>query len=157
MNVCFLFSLDNIFNNNILALQRKRKWINKRRHWQYRNNYTPLHPIYINKRSLGKREGERLKLWFKSFFRPGPSAFWSMFMAASVFHIVHEIFCFVWPGLWLVSHSAGLIQCMYPGVTLTIHLWPVAPQHQGLNMDPSTSFNFLNPVRPTVNTGLSGS
>lgn len=32
-----------------------------------------------------------------------------------------------------VTHSAGLMQSVYPSVTLTIHLWPTAQQHQELN------------------------
>lgn len=44
----------------IFGPAEERKWrINKRRHWQRRNNYTPLYPIYINKRSLGERERKR--------------------------------------------------------------------------------------------------
>lgn len=114
----------------IFGPAEERKWrINKWRHWQHWNNCTSLYPIYINKLSLGEGEKERLWLWLKSFFRPWSTALWSLFMAASMFYNVDEIFGLVWLsyGQWL------MMQSMYPNVTLTIHLWPTTWQHQELN------------------------
>ena len=117
---CFPISQD-----NIVPAERRKRRINKRRHWQCWNNYTPLLPIYINKHSLGKRES-MLTVMVKIIFQ------------AVAHHVLKRVYgcervlhC-RW-NIWFslarprpVTHYAGLMQSVCPGVTLTIHLWPTA-------------------------------
>lgn len=116
------------------AKERKRR-INKRRHWQRQNNYTPLYPIYINKRSLGKREGERggermLTVMVKIIFQATTHRVLKrVYGCKRVLHCRWNIwFSLAWPRP--VTHSAGLMQSVYPNVTLTIHLWRTPQQHR---------------------------
>ena len=104
------------------------------RHWQRRNNYTPLHPIYINKRSRGDREREEMRtVMVKIIFQAT-----ARHVLKHVYGCVHVLHCRwnIWFSLAeqrLMTHSAGLIQSVYPIVTLTIHLWATALQHQQHN------------------------
>jgi len=119
--------------DTIFGPAEERKWeINKRRHWQQRNNYTLLYPIYINKRSQDAREREgALTVMFKIIFQG-----MARHVLKHVYGCERVLHC-RW-NIWFslarpVSHSAELMQSVYPSVTLTIHLWPTARQHQKLN------------------------
>lgn len=107
------------------AEERKRR-INKRRHWQHRNNYTPLYPIYINKLSLGDTA---LTFMVKIIFQATARC-----VLKPVYGCEHVLHCrwniwFSLAGPRPVTHSAGLMQSVYLIVTLTIHLWPTALQY----------------------------